>query len=117
MSVCVSSSLSGIGMSLSSLSHLPSLASTMSSMSMMQPHQMVTSSALLSSSLPTLDLSHPHSAPIQLSQPLTNASVDLNEPNPEMLLALIARNKNLEGMFTDKSLFYFYTRIYIFENC
>lgn len=104
MSVCVSSSLSGIGMSLSSLSHLPSLASTMSSMGMIQPHQMASSSPHLTTNLPTLDLPHTHGAPIQLPQPLPNASTDPNDPNPEMLLALIARNRSLEGMFVKKKI-------------
>lgn len=78
---------------------------------MMQPHQMASSSPLLTGNLPTLDLPHPHSTPIQLPQPLQNASADPNDPNPEMLLALIARNKSLEGKFDKRVFFQNFTKL------
>lgn len=38
-----------------------------------------------------------HNQPNTQQMQLQNATADPNEPNPEMLLALIARNKTLEG--------------------
>lgn len=88
MSVCVSSALSGVGMSISQMSMMQPL----------QPHQMApSSSSLLSNSLVSMDLSHQSHNQLQMqSQPL-NSTADPNEPNSDMLLALIARNKSLEG--------------------
>lgn len=93
MSVCVSSSLSG-------MSHVSHLHSTLS---MMQPfqnhHQMAPSSTAV---LPNgLEISHaqPSSQQLQMQNSSSSSSSDGNEPNPEMLLALIARNKTLEGEF------------------
>lgn len=83
MSVCVTSSgIGGVGgggvgvVGGMSLSHLPSLSSTMMHP---LPHQMNTS--LLQNNL-GID-----------SQTSTNS----DHPNPEMLLAIITRNKTLEG--------------------
>ena len=72
---------------------------------------MASSSPLLTSNLPTLDLPHPHSTPIQIPQPLQNTSADPNDPNPEMLLALIARNKSLEGRFDTSIFFLCFTKL------
>lgn len=76
MSVCVSSSSISSGMSHVSHLHLTS------TLSMMQPfqnhHQMATSQ-------------------LQMQNSSSSSSSDASEPNSEMLLALIARNKTLEG--------------------
>lgn len=96
MSVCVSSSLN-TGMSHASHLHLTS------TLSMMQPfqshHQMASSSSALASGL---DLSHAQqtSQQLQMQNSSSSSSSDANDPNPEMLLALIARNKTLEGEFS-----------------
>lgn len=92
MSVCVSSSLNS-GMSHVSHLHLSS------SLSMMHPfqnhHQMAPSSTILNNGL---DLSQAQqSNQLQMQNSSSSSSSDGNEPNPEMLLALIARNKTLEG--------------------
>lgn len=81
MSVCVSQALnSGIHMH-------------MASMSMMPLHTMAPTSTMLSNSLSNMEMQHSHQ--LQLQQ--QNNILDPNEPNPDMLLALIARNKTLEG--------------------
>ena len=93
MSVCVSSSLS------SGMSHVSHLHLT-SSLSMMQPyqnhHQMAPSSAVLNNGL-DMTLAQQSSQQLQMQSSSSSSSSDMNEPNPEMLLALIARNKTLEG--------------------
>lgn len=88
MSVCVSSSLSS-GMTHASHLHLTSSLS-------MQPfpthHQMAPSVNSAG-----LDLSHANHPSQQLQSSSSSSSSEMNEPNSEMLLALIARNKTLEG--------------------
>jgi hypothetical protein len=71
---------------------------------MMQPyqnhHQMAPSSTAV---LPNgLEISHAQtsSQQLQMQNSSSSSSSDGNEPNPEMLLALIARNKTLEGEFS-----------------
>lgn len=92
MSVCVSSSLSS-GMTHASHLHLTS------SLSMMQPfpthHQMAPSASIGNAGL---DLSHANQSN-QLQSSSSSSSSEMNEPNSEMLLALIARNKTLEGRY------------------
>ncbi|CAO1363450.1 unnamed protein product [Diamesa hyperborea] len=81
MSVCVSQALnSGIHMH-------------MASMSMMPLHTMAPTSTMLSNSLSNMEMQHSH----QLQLQHQNNILDPNEPNPDMLLALIARNKTLEA--------------------
>lgn len=75
MSVCVSSSLSS---GMSHVSHLH-MTSTFPMMHSFQNHQMA-----------------PSSVNSQLQNTSTSSDPQ-NEPNPEMLLALISRNKTLEG--------------------
>lgn len=91
MSVCVSSSLSS-GMT-SHVSHLH-MTSALSMMHPFQNHQMPPSTSI--------DMTqHNHQ-----TQPQSNSHIatsNENDPNPEMLLALIARNKTLEGK--EKSFF------------
>lgn len=91
MSVCVSSSLSS---GMSHVSHLH-LTSTLSMMQSFQNHHsMAPSSTVLANSL---DLSHAQPSGHQMQNSSSSSSSDMNEPNSEMLLALIARNKTLEG--------------------
>lgn len=94
MSVCVSSSLMS-GMTHASHLHLTSTLSMMQSFQ--NHHQMAPSSVLASS----LDMQHSQqsSQQLQLQNSSSSSSSDMNEPNSEMLLALIARNKTLEGKF------------------
>lgn len=87
MSVCVSSSLSSGGMT-HSTSHMH-MTSALSMMHPFQNHQMAPSTTT------NINLSSDHSVQSQLQNNLS--SDPQNEPNPEMLLALIARNKTLEG--------------------
>ena len=67
---------------------------------MMQPyqnhHQMAPSSAVLNNGL-DMTLAQQSSQQLQMQSSSSSSSSDMNEPNPEMLLALIARNKTLEG--------------------
>lgn len=81
MSVCVSSSLNS-GMT----SHVSHLHMTSALMHPFQNHQM------------PIDMAqHNHQSQSQSNSQMQNAVTNENEPNPEMLLALIARNKTLEG--------------------
>lgn len=84
MSACVSSALNS-GMT-THVSHLH-VTSALSMMHPFQNHQMAPS---------TIDMSSTTSSAHNQTQQNASAS-DVNEPNPEMLLALIARNKSLEG--------------------
>lgn len=67
---------------------------------MMQPfpthHQMAPSTNIANGGL---DLSHANHSnqQLQLQSSSSSSSSEMNEPNSEMLLALIARNKTLEG--------------------
>lgn len=88
MSVCVSSALNG---GMTHVSHLH-MTSTLSMMHSFQNHQMAPSSIV---DMPPS--AHSQSQPNQLMQ--NASSTDPNEPNSEMLLALIARNKTLEGKY------------------
>lgn len=93
MSVCVSSSLNS---GMTHVSHLH-LTSTLSMMQSFQNHhQMAPSSSVINNNL---DLSHAQQSSQQLHMQTSSSSSssDGNEPNSEMLLALIARNKTLEG--------------------
>lgn len=103
MSVCVSSALTS-GMQ---MSHMPSLASSMSMMQPLQPHPMAPTSSLLTNNMTNIDLSNsqPHNQLLHSQQQIPNNVNDPNEPNSDMLLALIARNKSLEGEFIN-NLFY-----------
>ncbi|CRK93485.1 CLUMA_CG007021, isoform A [Clunio marinus] len=92
MSVCVSSSLSG-GMTHASHLHLTSTLSMMQQS--FQSHHPMAPSAVLNSNL---EMSQTQSS-TQLQTSSSSSSSDINEPNQEMLLALIARNKTLEGEF------------------
>lgn len=96
MSVCVSSSLS------SGMSHVSHLHLT-SSLSMMHPfqnyNQMAPSSNILNSGLDLTQAQHSNQQQPHMQNSSSSSSSDGNEPNPEMLLALIARNKTLEGEF------------------
>lgn len=89
MSVCISSALSReIGMS---ISHMPMTSS------IMQPMIHQIAPTLLSSELMNIEQQQQQqqqSAHLHLQQ--SNA---LNHPNPDMLLALLARNKGLEGKY------------------
>ena len=89
MSVCVSSALNS---GMTHVSHLH-MTSALSVMHPFQNHQMAPSSTLV-------DLPSSH------SQHQNASSSDPNDPNPEMLLALIARNKTLEGKLTIKQFFF-----------
>lgn len=92
MSVCVSSSLSS---GMSHVSHLH-LTSTLSMMQSFQNHHSMAPSSTVHAS--SLDLSHAQPAgQLQMQNSSSSSSSDMNEPNSEMLLALIARNKTLEG--------------------
>lgn len=84
MSVCVSSALNS---GMTHVSHLH-MTSALSMMHSFQNHQMAPS---------TIDMSSSHNQSQQNQQIQNASSNDANEPNPEMLLALIARNKTLEG--------------------
>lgn len=75
MSACVSSA-SPAGVVAMSISHMPKSSSIMQGL----PHHL--QSSIVQSNLFGMDNSHRH----------------MDEPNPDMLLALIARNKALEGM-------------------
>lgn len=90
MSVCVSSSLSS-GMTHASHLHL---TSTLSMMQSFQNHHPMAPSIGNS-----LDMPHAQtpSQQHQLQNSSSSSSSDVNEPNSEMLLSLIARNKTLEG--------------------
>lgn len=94
MSICVSSSLN------SGMSHVSHLHMT-SALSMMHPfqnHQMAPSTVSLDMSMHN-NQSQSNSHQLQNSSSSSSSSasgLDL-EPNPEMLLALITRNKTLEG--------------------
>lgn len=94
MSVCVSSSLN------SGMTHVSHLHLT-SSLSMMQPfqshHQMAPSSTILPSNLDISPHAQQSNPQLQMQNSSSSSSSDANDPNPEMLLALIARNKTLEG--------------------
>lgn len=96
MSVCVSSSLSS---GMTHVSHLH-LTSTLSMMQSFQNHhQMVPSSTVLS------DMAlaqQSNTQQLQMQNSSSSSSSDANEPNSEMLLALIARNKTLEGESPDR---------------
>lgn len=119
MSVCVSSALS-IATSLAAVAGIPgetdltggsmSLSHMSVSQSLMQPLSHALASSMLN--MPGIDHQSQNTAamsqqhPPQLhnphlhSSPLTNGSAgsDITDhPNPDMLLALIARNKTLEG--------------------
>ncbi|KAG5675859.1 hypothetical protein PVAND_005727 [Polypedilum vanderplanki] len=85
MSVCVSSALS-TGMT----THASHMHMTPAMMNPFQNHQMAPL---------TIDMSTSSATQQQQQQQHQNVSsnVDPNEPNPEMLLALIARNKALEA--------------------
>jgi hypothetical protein len=90
MSVCVSSSLSSGGGMTHPTSHMH-MTSALSMMHPFQNHQMTPSAT-------NVNLSANNSVHSTQSQLQNNSSSDpQNEPNPEMLLALIARNKTLEG--------------------
>lgn len=95
MSVCVSSSLN------SGMTHVSHLHMT-SSLSMMHPfqthHQMAPSSNILNNGL-DLSQAQQSNQQLQMQNSSSSSSSDGNEPNSEMLLALIARNKTLEGKF------------------
>jgi hypothetical protein len=84
MSVCVSSTLS------SSSSSSYGIFSAVSMMHSFQTHSILP---------PSVDLSINSSS--NGNQSLQNSSID-NEPNSEILLALIARNKKLEGELRKK---------------
>lgn len=89
MSVCVSSALNS-GMT-THVSHLH-MTSALSMMHSFQNHQMPPTTLDMSS---TTSHNPVHSQ--NASAQNTSSSNDPNEPNPEMILALIARNKSLEG--------------------
>lgn len=102
MSVCVSSSLSS-GMTHASHLHLTSTLSMMQSFQ--SHHQMAPSSSVLGNSL---EMSHAQQTnqQLQLQNSSSSSSSDANEPNSEMLLALIARNKTLEGESASNGTFF-----------
>lgn len=56
------------------------------------------STSVLANSL-DMSLAQQSSQQLQMQNSSSSSSSDANEPNPEMLLALIARNKTLEGEF------------------
>lgn len=85
MSVCVSSSINS-GMT-SHVSHLH-MTSALSMMHSFQNHQMPPSA--------NIDMTQHNHQQTQSSSQI-NVTPNENDPNPEMLLALIARNKTLEG--------------------
>ncbi|KAL7042448.1 hypothetical protein ACKWTF_001141 [Chironomus riparius] len=91
MSVCVSSALNS-GMT-THVSHLH-MTSALSMMHPFQNHQMAPSTIDMSSSTSSSSHNQVH---IQSQSSQNTSSNDPNDPNPEMLLALIARNKSLEA--------------------
>jgi hypothetical protein len=91
MSVCVSSALNS---GMTHVSHLH-MTPALSMMNPFQNHQMAPS---------TIDMSTTSSSASQQQQ-MQSGNADPNEPNPEMLLALIARNKALEGEQREALLF------------
>lgn len=119
MSVCVSTSgpCPAIDMTMSQMS-LGSTAAMMHSIAHQMQHTPVPPPSTSSSSVPSL------MHPLSLVNGLPSTSMDQgilshgtsqvpdpNEPNPEMLLALIARNKALEGKFQ-----FFYSKYNDFVN-
>lgn len=111
MSVCVSTSSAlsrpcpAIDMTMSQMS-LGSTAAMMHSIAHQMQHTSVPPPQTLSSSVAPSSLMHPLALVNGLPSSSMNQGLipqgtpqvpDLNEPNPEMLLALIARNKSLEG--------------------
>lgn len=98
MSVCVSSLNSGM----THVSHLHMTSSALSMMHPFQNHQMAPSTVSLDMSMHSnQSQSQSNSHQLQNSSSSSSSSsgiLDLqNDPNPEMLLALITRNKTLEG--------------------
>lgn len=96
MSICVSSTLT------SGMTHVSHLHMT-SALSMMHPfqnHQMAPSTVSLDMSMhsnQSQSQSNSHQLQNSSSSSSSSSGIDLHEPNPEMLLALITRNKTLEG--------------------
>ena len=60
---------------------------------------MAPSSNILNSGLDLTQAQHSNQQQPHMQNSSSSSSSDGNEPNPEMLLALIARNKTLEGEF------------------
>lgn len=98
MSVCVSSALNS-GMT-THVSHLH-MTSALSMMHPFQNHQMAPSTIDMSSSTSSSSSSH-NQVHSQSQSSQNSSSNDPNDPNPEMLLALIARNKSLEGEYENR---------------